>query len=206
MIHMGRPWKLPNFEDPPPHYFSYIQTSSTPLSLERTPPPLQMTAHQLKENVIEGWLLYLVRSFLQFGFRFQYQLINLVWLSSDFFSFSWSFFSFSSVVEFWPANLFLRAILKNYSFSPSSYGVKIRYGQGWAEASLSTFSWLYILVCARVQKYHEMFLLKKCLFSTRFAINLLYLHNALLQSVNKLGTTTAPCMWMNETDQKENKK
>ena len=27
---------------------------------------------------------------LQVGFRFQYQLINLVWLSFDFFSFSWS--------------------------------------------------------------------------------------------------------------------
>ena len=26
-----------------------------------------------------------------------------------------------------------------------------------AEASLSTLSWLYILVCAIVQKYHEMF-------------------------------------------------
>ena len=32
----------------------------------------------------------LIRPFLQVGFRFQYQLINLVWLSSDFFSPSWS--------------------------------------------------------------------------------------------------------------------
>ena len=31
-----------------------------------------------------------IRSFLQPGFRFQYQLINLVWLSFYFFSFSWS--------------------------------------------------------------------------------------------------------------------
>ena len=51
-------------------------------------------------------------SFLQVGFRFQYQLINLVWLSVDF--------------------LHL------------------------AEASLSCFSWLYALVCAVVQKFHEM--------------------------------------------------
>ena len=203
---------MSNFQEPPPPPLLQLRPKFFhPLGIGRpisNEPPhclLQMITYHLKQNKILGWP-YVIRSFLQFGFRFQYQLINLVWLSSDFFSFSWSFFSFSSVVEFWPANLFLRAILKNYSFSPSSYSVKIRYGQGWAEASLSTFSWLYILVCARVQKYHEMFLLKKCLFSTRFAINLLYLHNALLQSVNKLGTTTAPCMWMNETDQKENKK
>ena len=198
--------KIAKFWRPPTPLVQLHPNFFHPLVLGTNPSPSQMTANQLKENVIEGWLLYLVRSFLQFGFHFQYQLINLVWLSIDFFSFSWSFFSFSSVVEFWPANLFLRAILKNYSFSPSSYSVKICYGQGWAEASLSTFSWFCILVCARVQKYHEMFLLKKCLFSTRFAINLLYLHNALLQSVNKLGRRTAPCMWMNETDQQENKK
>ena len=53
-------------------------------------PPLQMITSQLKENIIQGWLLYVIRSFLQVGFRFQYQLINLVWLSFDFFSFSWS--------------------------------------------------------------------------------------------------------------------
>ena len=34
--------------------------------------------------------IYVIRSFLQVGFHFQYQLINLVWLSFDFFSFSWS--------------------------------------------------------------------------------------------------------------------
>ena len=38
----------------------------------------------------QGWLSYIIRSFLQVGFRFQYQLINLAWLSIDFFSFSWS--------------------------------------------------------------------------------------------------------------------
>ena len=35
------------------------------------------------------------------------------------------------------------------------------WGQSWAEGSPSTFSWLYILVCAVVQKYHEMFSQKK---------------------------------------------
>ena len=33
-------------------------------------------------------IYYVKRSFLQVGFRFQYQLINLDWLSFDFFSFS----------------------------------------------------------------------------------------------------------------------
>ena len=50
-----------------------------------------------------------------------------------------------------------------------------------AEASLSAFSWLYILVCAVVQKYHEMsfiflFIIIHIL-STHFAINLFYWHN-----------------------------
>ena len=72
------------------------------------------------------------------------------------------------------ANLIPRAILESWSksrpqsyfrklknsFSPSSYSVKIRWGQSWAETSLSTFSWHYILVCAVVQKYHEMFFFK----------------------------------------------
>ena len=32
--------------------------------------------------------IYIIKSFLQVVFRFQYQFINLVWLSFDFFSFS----------------------------------------------------------------------------------------------------------------------
>ena len=58
----------------------------------KTPPPsspLQMITNELKEYIIQGWLLYVIRSFFQVSFRFQYQLINLVWLSFDFFSFSW---------------------------------------------------------------------------------------------------------------------
>ena len=55
---------------------------------------LQMITRQLKVNLIKEWLLYVFRSFLHVGFRFHlfrfYQLINLAWLSFDFFSFSWS--------------------------------------------------------------------------------------------------------------------
>ena len=59
-----------------------------PLSNEFPLPLLQMITNQLKGNVILGWLLYVITSFLQVGFRFQYQLNNLVWLSVDFFPFS----------------------------------------------------------------------------------------------------------------------
>ena len=57
---------------------------------KRTSPPFQMITNQLKKSIIQEWLMYVIRSFLQVGFRFQYQLINLVWLLFDFFSFSWS--------------------------------------------------------------------------------------------------------------------
>ena len=52
-------------------------------------PLLQMITNQLKLRIIQGLLLYVIRSFFQVGFRFQYQLINIVWTSFDFFPFSW---------------------------------------------------------------------------------------------------------------------
>ena len=53
-------------------------------------PPIQIITNQLKENIIQGWLLHDIRFFFHVGFGFQYQLINLVWFSFDFISFSWS--------------------------------------------------------------------------------------------------------------------
>ena len=92
MIHMWRPQKLPIFQDPPPPLSIYVQNSSTTLTwdiqFQMNPSPLQMITNQLKENIIQGWLLYVTRSLLQVGFPFRYQLINLVWLSFDYFSFS----------------------------------------------------------------------------------------------------------------------
>ena len=52
---------------------------------------LQMITNQLKEMIIQGGVLYIVRSFLQVDFYFQYQLIDLVRLSFDFFWLTWSF-------------------------------------------------------------------------------------------------------------------
>ena len=83
------------------------------------------------------------------SFHFQYQLINLVWLSICFFSF----------IQSCPQSNFKKL---ETSFLPSSYCEKMRWGQDWAEGSLSTFLWLYIIVCAVVQKYQ--FFLKKKLF------------------------------------------
>ena len=45
-----------------------------------------MIINQLKENIIQEWLLYV--QVLQVSFRFQYQLVNLVWLSFHFLSFT----------------------------------------------------------------------------------------------------------------------
>ena len=131
-MQIWRPWKLSNFQDLPLPLSSYIQNSSTSLTLDvqfQTNPPLQMITNQLRGNIILGWLLHVIRSFLQVGFHFQYQLINPVWLSIDFFSYSCS--------QSCPQSNFKK--LKTY-FSPSSYSEKMRWGQGWAEASLSTFS------------------------------------------------------------------
>ena len=66
------------------------QNYSTPLTLDvqfQTNPFLQMINNQLKESTIQGWLLYVIRSFLQVDFCFYHQRI-LSESSLDFFSFS----------------------------------------------------------------------------------------------------------------------
>ena len=81
-----------------------------------------------------GWISFSVSVF-----------INFVWIFVNLFSFSWSHAR--------PQSNFkkLKMSFSSYSCSELPY-----WGQGWAEASLSTFLWLYIIVCAVVQKYHEM--------------------------------------------------
>ena len=79
---------------------------------------------------------------LQIGFCFKYQLVNLVWLFIDFFSFNSS--------QPHPQSNFKEC---KTSFSPSSYSEKMQ----WSQASLFTFLWLYFLVCVVVQKHHKMF-------------------------------------------------
>ena len=149
MVHIWRPWKLYNFQDPLTPLPIYVQNSSIPLNLnlqfQTIPLPslasLQMITNQLKENIIQAWLLQVIRSFFQVDFCFQQN------------SFTLSGFPLSSFYL--------------------------------AEASLSSLLCHYALVCAFVQKYHEI-----QIFSTPFAISL-------LQSTN-YGTRIAPCMGKNK--------
>ena len=136
--------KIVQFSRPPTPFVQLRPNFFHPLDLGRPISdepslPLQMITNQLKENIIQGWPLYVIRSFLQVGFCFQYQFINLVWLSIDFVPFSWS--------RPCPQSYFKKS---KTSFLPTSYNEKMCWGQGCAEASISAFSWLYILVCAVV--------------------------------------------------------
>ena len=70
-----------------PNFF-YPFDLRCPISKEPSPLPSNMITNELKDNIIQGWLLYVIRSFLQVDFHIHYQLINLVWFSCDFFSFS----------------------------------------------------------------------------------------------------------------------
>ena len=123
---------------------------------------LQMITNQSQGSIILGLLLYFIRSFLQVGFRFQYQLmINLVWLSIDFSSFSWS--------QYRPQGNFkkLKISFRLLFIARRRAGVKVK---------MKPFLWLYILVCAVAEKHHEIFSFKKVFFSAHFAINLFYFH------------------------------
>ena len=141
----------------PPPLSSYVQNFSNLLTLDvqfQTKPPvpfpLETIRNQLKGNIILGWLLCIIRSFLQVRSRFECQLINPVWLSIDFLSFNWS--------QCCPQSKFKKLKI-SFLLYPYSENTLIdafrRWSQGWAEASLTAFSWLCILVCAVVQKYHE---------------------------------------------------
>ena len=140
----------------PPPLSSYVQNSSNLLTLDvqfQTKPPvpfpLETIRNQLKGNIILRWLLYIIRSFLQVHSRFEYQLINPVWLSIDLW-FNWS--------QSCPQSKFKKLKI-SFLLSPYSENTLIdafrRWSQGWAEVSLTAFSWLYILVCAAVPKYLE---------------------------------------------------
>ena len=68
MIHIWRPWKLSNFQDPKPPLSIYVQNSFTSFTLDvqfqaTSPPPLlPMITNKLKENTFQGWLLYVIPS------------------------------------------------------------------------------------------------------------------------------------------------
>ena len=91
-------WKFQPSPLPPPSPFPRLLHPKffRPLDLGRpisNEPfrPLHMITNQLKENIILGWLLYVIRSFLLVGFRFQYQLISRL-------AFHWPFSSEANLV------------------------------------------------------------------------------------------------------------
>ena len=94
LVPLNKGWYL---KDYPPLLSIYVQNSSTPLTLDvqfqPTPPPLPASPNDkqsVKRKHNPRMTMYVIRSLLQVGFCFQYQLINLIWLSFDLFSFSWS--------------------------------------------------------------------------------------------------------------------
>ena len=77
--------KIVQFSRPPtpfvhlrPKFFHLLDLGRSISNEPPSLPPLQTISNQLKENIILGWLLYVVKSFFQVSFRFQYQLINPV--------------------------------------------------------------------------------------------------------------------------------
>ena len=79
--------KIVQFSIPPPPLCPSTSKIPPPpwpwTSNFRRAPSLQMIVNPLNENSFQGWLLYVIRSFLQVGFRFPYQPINLVWISFE---------------------------------------------------------------------------------------------------------------------------
>ena len=134
MMHL---WQLFSFQDSSsllahlrPKFFHPLDLGS-PIWNEHSL-RLQMIINQLKANIVQGWLLYVIRSILQVGFRFKNRLINLInWL------------------------LFIQL----------KYHYLIFRG--------------FILLCVQLSKNITKYLLfiSIHIFSTHFAINLLYLHN-----------------------------
>ena len=70
-IHIWRPWKVFNFQDPPAlvqlrrNFFHHMALDVQLQTNSLSSPPLQMITNQLKGNIILGWLLYVIRFFLQ---------------------------------------------------------------------------------------------------------------------------------------------
>ena len=90
MAHIWCSSKLSNFQEPHPPCLTTSKILPPPWPWTSNFKRPSLNDNQLKENIIQGWLLYVIRSSLQVGFLFQFQLINLIWLSFDFFLSSWS--------------------------------------------------------------------------------------------------------------------
>ena len=111
MIHIWCPWKLSNFQDPPPTLSIYVQDSSTLLTsdiqFQMTRPPLQMIRNELKENVIQGWLYILSSPSFRSAFIFSinslilsgFPLTSFHLAEASLFAFSWLYTLVCAVVQ-----------------------------------------------------------------------------------------------------------
>ena len=109
MIPIWHPWKLSNLQDPHPPCpsASQIFPLAWPWTSNFKRTNQSIKTNQSKETIIQGWLLYLIRSFLNFDFRFQYQLsILCIFLLTSFhlaevslFAFSWLYTLECAVVQ-----------------------------------------------------------------------------------------------------------
>ena len=157
-----------------------------------------MITSQLKENITQGWLLCVIRSFLQVGLRFRYrsshpEVFRKKGVSRNFAKFTekhlcQSLF-FDKVASLTAATLLQKRLWRRcfteHLWATASVSINSLIMSGFpltsfhlAEASLSAFLRICTIVCAVVQKY------TKCLlfiiihiFSTHFAINLFHLRN-----------------------------
>ena len=93
MIHTWRPWTLSIFQDPLPPFSSTSKILLHPrpwMSNFKWIPPLQVITNQQKENIIQEWLLYVIRlSGPSFRWAFVFSInslilpcfLSFVWLS-----------------------------------------------------------------------------------------------------------------------------
>ena len=181
-----------NFQDPHPPCPATSKIIP-PLDLgrpKRTRFSLQIITNQFKENIIQIWLLHVIRSFLLVGFCSQYQLINLVWLSIDFYPFSWS--------QPRPRSYFKKLKI---SFSPLPPTAK-RYAGLKVELKphyllFCDFIFLCMQLSKNITKWFLFIIIQN--FSIHFAINLFYLH-----ILNKLWNNNR-IVHVNERNQNKNK-
>ena len=106
-----------------------------PTSLFLSPNDNQSISVKRKHNPRMTIIYY--QAFLQVGFRFHYQPINLVWLSFDFFSFSWSFTIISpsswfytlvyTVVQKYQEMLFIYNYSQFYYFFSTHFAINLFY-------------------------------------------------------------------------------
>ena len=162
--------KTVQFSRPPTPLSRYIQNSYTPLTLDvqfqtnPLPSPYDNQSTKRKHNPRMTIICY--RSFLQVGFSLQYRLINLAWLSLDFFHLA-------------KANLVSGAVLKNQKpflhlplTTKRCSGVKVEL-----KPHYLLFRG-FIFLCVQFSKnIAQLFLFIIIhIFSANFAINLFYLH------------------------------